>query len=397
MQLFTATEYLKIDVANNFGLDKEDWDVRIAWFNAHEHELEALMKEAESPALYFAGVKAYREMKAGNPIGYPISLDATSSGIQIMAALVNCRTSALACNVLDAGKRMDAYTHTYQRMCEVLGQSAKIERKQTKQALMTAMYSSVAQPREIFGEGSEQLQVFYDTVKEVLPGAWKLNEALLGTWQPTNLSHDWVLPDNFHVHVKVMAVERQNVQYKNQPIEVRYAVNAPVEQGRSNGANLVHSIDGMIVREISARCMFDIDRHIAVITALDHKGKSVNRHEDKMVLTLWDHYVKSGFLSARILNYLDSMNMGHVDAQIIKQLIASMPVRPFKVLAIHDCFRVHPNYGNELRQQYNKLLSEIAESNILEYCVSQIVGYPVKVEKDESIAQDILNANYALS
>lgn len=135
MQMFSAQDYLRIDISNNMGLDKEDWNVRIAWFNAHEHELEALMKQAESPALYFAGVQAYREMKAGKPIGYPISLDATSSGIQIMAAMVNCRKSALTCNVLDAGKRMDAYTYTYERMCQVLGQSAKIERKQTKQAL----------------------------------------------------------------------------------------------------------------------------------------------------------------------------------------------------------------------------------------------------------------------
>lgn len=80
MQLFTPLDYLRIDIANNYGHDKEDWDVRIAWFNAHEHELEALMKGADSPALYYAGVQAYRDVKQGKPIGYPISLDATASG-----------------------------------------------------------------------------------------------------------------------------------------------------------------------------------------------------------------------------------------------------------------------------------------------------------------------------
>ena len=80
MQMFTAQEYLKIDIANNFGLDKEDWRPRILWFNENEHHLEDLVKQADAPALFFAGVQAWRAVQRGEPIGYPISLDATSSG-----------------------------------------------------------------------------------------------------------------------------------------------------------------------------------------------------------------------------------------------------------------------------------------------------------------------------
>lgn len=399
MDMFTAQEYLKIDIANSYGLDKEDWDVRISWFNAHEHELDKLNKEAESPALYYAGVQAYRDMKAGKPIGYPISLDATASGIQLLSTLIGCRTSAAACNVVThpSGSRQDVYTSNYQVMCQKIGDTARIERKDTKTALMTAMYNSVAEPRRVFGKGSELLRIFYETVKETLPGAWELNEAMLGTWRPNNLSHDWVLPDNFHVHVKVMNVRKTGINFMNRPEEVRYAVNEPMEQGLSNGANMTHSVDGMVVRELRGRCMYNPARIEAVIFALDHKGKNEKRHEDHMVMKLWSLYEQSGYLSVRILNYLDSMNMGHVNADKIKELIHSLPMKPFKILTVHDCFRVHPNYGNDIRKQYNRVLSDIARSNMLTFLVSQIVGYPVSVDKKDDIADEILNANYALS
>lgn len=77
---FTPRQYLQIDIANSYGLDKLDWSDRLSWFNDNEPHLEDLLNQADEPALYYAGVKAYRDVQAGKPIGYMISLDATSSG-----------------------------------------------------------------------------------------------------------------------------------------------------------------------------------------------------------------------------------------------------------------------------------------------------------------------------
>src|SRR5690606_33720476 len=112
----------------------------------------------------------------------------------------------------------DAYVSIYRDMVDQLGESAKIDRKLTKKAIMTSFYGSTAQPKNVFGEG-ELLQVFYDTMKENAPGAWEINETMLAIWDPTALENSWVLPDNFHVKVKIMGQVKENVHFLNEPFE----------------------------------------------------------------------------------------------------------------------------------------------------------------------------------
>lgn len=76
----TGLEYLKADMAANFGLDKANWDKRIAWFDSNETQLASLVQKAKKPAQFYAGLLAYQDFLEGNPSGYTISLDATASG-----------------------------------------------------------------------------------------------------------------------------------------------------------------------------------------------------------------------------------------------------------------------------------------------------------------------------
>lgn len=398
MQTFTPEQYLKIDIASNFGLDKEDWDVRIEWFDENEKDLESLYGQADEPALFYAGVQAWIAAKAGRSFGYPISLDATSSGAQLLAVLIGCRKSAQLCNVVDTGRREDLYNNIYNLMCNRLNDRSRIDRKDTKQAIMTSLYGSKAMPKQVFGEG-ELLSCFYATMEEETPGIWELNKALLDLWQPNAMSHDWILPDHFHVKTKTMDEHTETVHFLNQPYEVNTRVNRPTKEGLSIGANVVHSIDGMVVREIVRRCAHDQSKVLELMEALQdgNGGASQTRAKDKKLLELWDRYKQTGFLSARVLDFLDRDNIKIFNPQVIKELLLSMPEKPFHVLAIHDCFRVHPNYGNDLRKQYNQILHELAKSDVLASIAGQIVGHSVNVTKYDDIAADILQADYALS
>ena len=143
-QTFTGAQYLKIDIANNFGkdgqgraLDKLTWNERIEWFDTHEHELDSLVAKAEKPALFFAGVQAWKAYKAKEPSGYPISLDGCSWGLQILSCLLGDRKAASLCNVVDTGKREDAYTLVYEWMLQRLGGQIHLDREPVKKAIMT--------------------------------------------------------------------------------------------------------------------------------------------------------------------------------------------------------------------------------------------------------------------
>lgn len=401
---FTGKQYIKIDVASNFGLDKAKWQDRIAWFDKNESQLFEMVNQAEEPALFYAGAKAWEDAKAGRPTGYMISLDATSSGLQLLACLTGDHLAASLCNVIDTGEREDAYTKVYDWMCSVIGENSKIKRDDTKQAIMTSLYGSQAVPKEVFGEGL-LLQIFYDAMQNMAPAAWELNQAFLSMWNPNVDKYGWVLPDNFHVNIKVIDSVRHRVHFLNEPYDIFLKEQRAIENGRALGANATHSLDGMVVREMSHRCNHDpekikhlkdlIDSHLESPTDL---VESNSPEDDQLVDILWTHHINSGFLSARILNVLNANNIAKVDGAVIRELLDSLPQKPFEVIAIHDCFRCHPNYGNDLRRQYNNILAEIAKSNLLAFLVSQIVGKPVNVKKQKAnLYQEIYESNYALS
>ena len=405
MQLLTAREYLKVDIANNYGLDKKTWDERISWFDENETNLLNLVDEAEESALFYAGVNAWKDMKAGKPIGYAVALDATSSGLQLLACLTGDRSAAELCNVVnymgENGKplRRDAYTVIYHKMLGILGEASRIKRSDTKQAVMTAFYGSEAKPKEVFGEGI-RLKTFENVMETVASGPWALNKFLLQCGNPDANRYVWVLPDNYHAVIKVMVPEVQTVNFLGKPFDITRMVQGTEEKTRMLSANITHSIDGMVVREMLRRCNYDPDLVKAVRELCDEGPSEYGEIEGNlgMVQELWGHYEKSGFLSLSILDYLDPCTIAYVDRQVVADMIDTMPKKPFPVLTVHDCFRCHPNYGNDLRRQYNQILSDIAKSDLLGFILSQVLGQEFSAGKlDDSLWQDILETDYALS
>jgi hypothetical protein len=394
---FTPLQYLKIDVASSFGLDRSDWSERLNWFDSNQHQLKSLVIKAKEPALFFAAVEAFEKASQGHPTGHLISLDATASGIQILSLMSGDHSAARHCNILNTGHRQDAYTNIDTLMRDMMD-FAHVDRKQSKYALMTTLFGSDAVPKAVFGEGA--LLDLFETVSErEMPAVWALNKALLRCWNPTALKYEWKLPDNFHVVIKVMGSNYQTVNFMGQAVDIHTKVNIAQEQGRSIGANITHSVDGMVVREMTRRCNYDpaviADTKAALYAG---RGKGTNRPKDKMLAALWSNYRLSGWLTARIFDYIDMHNVDLIDRTLVLDLIATLPKKPFPVISNHDCFRVHPNNAEAMRLQYNRQMAELGASNMLNFICTQILGVPVNTQKmQEFDFEEILSADYALS
>lgn len=398
-QEFTPIEYLQMDIAGSFGLDNKDWDVRLAWFEQHKNDLKGMMKLAKEPALYYAGMMAYEDYLAGKPSGYPVSLDATCSGMQILCVLTGDRLAAALCNVIDAGFRADAYTSIYQSMLVRVGQSGLITRDKTKNAILTALYGSEAIPKRVFGEGI-LLNGFHTTMETECPAVWELNKTYLAIWDATKTKYSWTLPDNYHVHVLIMGQMTESVTFLGNVYDVHTQVNMPVEEGRSLGANTTHSIDGMIVREMTRRCNYNpkvVTRVRECLNGIAIGQPEPKEEDNEMVQILWDHYIDTGYLSARILDHINIDNVSIVDAAVVWELVDSLPKKPFEIICIHDCFRCLPNYANDMRRQYNRQLYEIARSELLSSIFSQLLGHKAQIGKmDPTLKDDILESNYSI-
>lgn len=397
-ELLTGLEYLKCEIAckHDKALEKGTWNERAIHFASLDLEDKATFKKASNPIGLRAAVLAYQTSLKGEASGYMISLDATSSGLQILSMLVSCPKSFNLCGG-NSDRCVDSYVEIYNSM-QLHG---AITRKKVKNAIMTALYGSTNIPESVFGDN---IDLFYDTMVDMAPGAWKLNLGLQELWDEVSGSdYSWVMPDGFNACIETQDKERLSFKFLDVEHTVDRKINSRPKFHKGLGPNIIHSIDGMIVREMLRRCMFNIDTVNRVRAALDNpmKPEYALRYPGKSsskVLEIWDYYQESGYLSVRILDYIYDDTIGLIDADIILSLLNSLPNKPFDVVTVHDCFRAHPNYGNVLRRQYNICLADLNDSNLLENIAKQIAHDDIETEKVGKIPRaTILESNYSLS
>ncbi len=254
MRQFTGEQYLQIELANQFGLDKKTWDERIEWHQLNRNNLDALIDDAKHPILFYKALLAYRDMQDGIPTGFIMGMDATASGIQIMAVLTGCIKTAMAVNLIDTGAREDVYQFGADTMTKF---GVPMDKETIKKPIMTHFYGSRAKPIEIFGKGTPALKAFYKFLADELPGASNAMRMMQRQWKPDALEHRFTMPDGHVVVAKVIVDVDKRLEIdelNHATFTHRSYVNAPDPEGLSLAANITHAVDGYVVREMIRRC-----------------------------------------------------------------------------------------------------------------------------------------------
>ena len=409
MKEYLPLDYLCIDIANHFGLDKLLFEDRIQWVKDNYAQLEQLADKADVKPLYLKAVHELRNVVAGKPTGHIVQLDATCSGIQLLSAMAGCVRGADATGLI-SHKRADAYTDVTKKMNEILqlrGMSTiVVPRADVKRAMMTSVYGSTAVPKEVFGEG-DLLDVFYSAVAIVAPAAFELMTALLHTWQPYALQHSWVMPDNHHVMIKVLEQKETRIEVDelNHATFTTYVtINQGTEKGVANVANATHSVDAYVLRSVIRRASFDVKK-VREAYQLLNSSLSVDADAtepcDDALQTMLDIYKYSAMLDISIIDYINESNVHHVPLPMVMRLLAVLTEMLARgsspVVTVHDSFGSLPTHCNTVRYWYKEICAELAESNMLAFLVSQITGKRVTyVKKSNDLGNKIRNSSYGI-
>ncbi len=93
----------------------------------------------------------------------------------------------------------------------------------------------------------------------MLPGAKHVMKHLNECWDPFAKYHEWVLPDGHTAFVRTMTEQDAQYEYNGTKINYKYYINeGNTTSYRSLVPNIIHSIDGYIVRQMILRADFEM-------------------------------------------------------------------------------------------------------------------------------------------
>lgn len=413
---YSAFEWICIDIANQAGYDKKLFEQRIEWVLTNFRRLTVLATPQKERPLYVKGVMALFEACRQIESGHMVGLDATCSGMSIMSVLTKCYKGCWATNLIDPDVRNDAYTIVTDNASEVLGGGMVVSRDDAKNATMTGLYGSQAEPKKIFGEDTAELAAFYQGLTNTAPGAVELLADLKLAWQAYALAHTWVLPDCFVAHVKVMVKMEARIvleELDDASFTHYYYVNEGTERDLKLVANVTHSFDAYLLRCLVRRCNYN---RINVVNAMNWlndernaRRKGLAWEQDLSEATELAHRLMARYgvcqvPDARLLGYLSKDNVVYMSDAHIEQMLRigaeMLAYKPFPVVTVHDEFKCHPNNVNRMRFHYVSILADLARGFALEDVYHQITGltpYYENAMDGNALAEMILQSNYAIS
>lgn len=364
-------EWLLKGAAGHYGLGKAKWDERLAWGKDNLDLLTAiaecplerleLWRGADDPWQLLQAAKAVRQwlQDPATPIGCPVRLDQTCSGVGIAAALLRDKRLARLTNLIGS-TRADIYQSVADRVVRLLRQEVEaagdvaarhavfwldfgVDRSLTKAPVMTTLYGAshqslmdglVAAIEERKGQ-ADLWRLQGDVLAPVRYMAGIMREALKAEIAPCLALQEWLRD------VSKKVISRQQAIQWTSPMGWPMRLAAELGDTVSSG------------------------------TALTARPRQRSRRENH----------PDGELSARATNRGITANALHsFDAAICHSVICGAEAKGIQILTNHDCFAVVPERAAHLHQQLHSELREMFKVDWLQL-MSDEIACRAKVRK----------------
>ena len=350
----SGLRYLKIDIANAFGLDKQSYEDRINFVDSFS--IERIKEEeflADSPYEYRNAVEQLSNHYNGLPVEHITYLDCTNQALQLYAVLTSCKDTAYLCNISSGNELTDAYGVLAIAMNEITGLDI-FDRNNCKKALMTTLYGKMDGESEIIKYFIENGVVYQDQITDeelanafqkamraIAPHAMRAMDVLQSLNCADIDTYYWTMPDGFKVKYDVKSTQKLEISCKTK-----------------------------------SGVKFHFDRDVQV-----YKGSEFNRG-----------------MSPNVIHSVD----GYVAREMIRRM--TQPCTEFKrnypafITSIHDAFGTHPNNAEEMTWHYTNIMCELNDSDLLRNIMSQISGGVMLSIKKNTLTNDMIRSSiYKLS
>ena len=280
-----CTTYAGVDKKSGVSTDKMLKHNQIKWVNENFYDLLKFHPEAEEPTSYRSAVASLYAHQRGEKVSASIHVDASNQALQLFAVLLSCKETAMLCNLATGNVRQDAYTMIAEKL-NIFYSVSLFNRGNCKKALMTTLYGSTSQDVQLvcsiykidkddedIKERIEELEselnegmsnpvklkdAFNIIMLELAPSAMKAMSAIQTLNKLNREAYAWSLPDGFIVNYWVRADVEVSAVRNVDGVDIEFSAIAKKvyqrdEESRAMAPNIIHSVDGYIVRELVVR------------------------------------------------------------------------------------------------------------------------------------------------
>ena len=292
-----AVEWLSFQCATTYGRTKDTIKERLKWTNDNLNLIKRIAEDpigtlpewekAEEPWTFLSACDEYYHCvikRDRNFTNLPVAVDATCSGLQILAGLARDRSTAKLVNVIPSERPQDAY--------KVIADEAKpnvpvhlqqhMDRKTTKRTVMTVPYN--AKPfsnrgyiREALKEKGVEVEkedltavvkAVRDAMNVIVPGPMRVMkwiESEVAAAIDRGASEiSWVTPSGFVVTQKLMKKDIKTIELQllgRCQIKVADGDTEEVDKNHHKNAtapNLIHSLDASLLHLSATRFKYPL-------------------------------------------------------------------------------------------------------------------------------------------